>query len=156
MATTTCTGSPQNNNPDDPAPVSRLLTKYVVQDTWDEEDDQELREYLEKLAAEDDMTELAYLNQSDIMELQPKAATVLFVDSKLVQTLLPQPVVVVDTYPEEFQCLYKRRITKTTLRDMQNDDIEYPYFIKRQGNDMEFAHVSFAQRWNTKLWCNKL
>jgi len=124
--------------------------KYVVQDTWNEEEDQELREYLEVLAAakidnnHHQVTSnahfLSYLTKEEILRLtQPNADTVLFVDSSLVQTLLQgHPIIsVIDTYPAVFDHLYKRRITKTILSS--SDEIELPYFIKLQGSEKGFA-----------------
>ena len=116
------------------------MVRYVVQDTWNDEDDQELREYLESVAAEKNSGVVVdYLPEEKILQLQPRADTVLFVDSSLVQKLLQRvegegKLEVTDTYPKEFETLYKRRINKTVLKNDPNDNdddaVEYPYFVK--------------------------
>jgi hypothetical protein len=116
--------------------------KYVVQNTWDEDEDQELRDYLKGLAADNGSQKsnvnLSYLTKEEILQLSPSPDTVMFVDSSLVQTLLQRKAInVIDTYPAVFGHLYKRRITKTTLSSAEKMD--FPYFVKLQGSDKNFA-----------------
>ena len=57
---------------------------FVVQDTWNEEDDVELRDYLESLPQE-----VLYLSAQEILELSNITPhTKLFCDTQLIQELL--------------------------------------------------------------------
>lgn len=112
-------------------------TKFVVQDTWNEEDDQELRDYLEEQS-----NDLSYLSKEDILMLpQPSPDTVLFADSSLVQTILQtenRKDVIIDSYPDAFQHLYKRKIIKTALA-AASIATDFPYFVKLQGSNKDFT-----------------
>lgn len=106
------------------------VQRFVVQDTWDDEDDQELREYL---AASDVPTE--YLTANQICSLQPETATMVFADTALVQRLLGGRGIV-DTYPAALQPFYKRSIRRGLLDELRP---ELPYFVKMTGSDKSFV-----------------
>jgi len=72
---------------------------------------------------------------------QPSPDTVLFADSSVVQTILltqKSKDVVIDSYPDAFQHLYKRQVAKTTLA-AATTAMEFPYFVKLQGSNKDFS-----------------
>lgn len=111
----------------------------IVQDTWDDEDDQELREYLEHL----DGVNVRYMSEEDILQQVPNVDTMIFADSSVVQDLLlkhsTNKTFIVESYPENMNHLYKRKILKTTMKKSNDDDCipALPYFCKLQGSNKD-------------------
>ena len=106
------------------------VKRFVVQDSWEEEDDVELREHLAASGVPTD-----YLPADEILSLQPEASTMVFADTGLVQRLLGGRGVV-DTYPAALQALYKRSIRRGRLDELCP---ELPYFVKKTGSDKSFT-----------------
>lgn len=111
----------------------QAVKHYIIQDSWNEEDDQELREYLEQ---RDDVV-VQYMAEKDILRQIPNKDKMIFADSSVVQHLLRNTGAgIVDSYPEVLNHLYKRRILVTTLKS--GDAIPpLPYFCKLQGSNKD-------------------
>lgn len=90
-----------------------------------------MREYLD----DQDHAPVAYLSAGEIAALRPSAATMLFADSSIVQTLLGGRGVV-DTYPAALRPLCKRNIQMGTLEELRPP---LPFFAKMPGSDKAFA-----------------
>ena len=105
----------------------------IIQDTWNEEDDQELLDYLKKSTS-------AYkaLNRESILALNPLAIEVLFASTGIVQTILPNAEVP-NTYPDCFNSLYHRNIRKIKLCECVN--LTFPFFVKPYDNDKSFMAI---------------
>ena len=103
-------------------------TYIVIQDTWTEEDDQELLEYCKKYNT-------IILSKTDILKLNVNNIKVLFCATKIIQKLLTG-YIIPDTYEKCFFEFYKRNIELKTLNDCYN--IKMPFFVKPSANDKSF------------------
>jgi hypothetical protein len=101
----------------------------IIQDTWSEEDDQELLEYCKKYKTK-------ILSKKEIMELNVLHIDVLFCATKTVQKVL-KTYKCPDTYEKCFQSLYKRHIECITIKECEA--LKLPYFIKPVANDKSFG-----------------
>jgi len=111
----------------------------VIQDTWNNKDDQELLEYCKKYRTK-------ILSKKEIMELDVLHIDVLFCATKIVQKILntykyPDTYETKyrcpDTYEKCFQSLYKRHIECITIKECAT--VKLPYFIKPVANDKSFS-----------------
>jgi hypothetical protein len=106
------------------------IKKFVVQDTWDEEDDQELLKYLRSKGL------LKVLPAESILQCIIESTTMIFADSSLIQCMLG-PNLIIDTYPEALKSLFGRRIEIGELSRL--NETKFPVFVKRVGSDKNFA-----------------
>ena len=108
-------------------------TFTVIQDTWDEEDDVELLEYVSN-----NKITTKYLSDSEILNIRLSDINVLFCDTHIIQKMI-NPKYIPNCYPDIFNSLYNRNIQKIQFKDLY--DIKKPYFVKPYENDKSFeAH----------------
>jgi len=113
-------------------PTMNPPKRFVVQDSWNEEEDQELHHHIGTIQG----ITVDRLSAAEILKLQPRLDTMIFCDSNLVQKLLgAHQSFVIDTYPRELEPLYKRSIRTLRLDQAQP---ELPYFVKLVGNNKDF------------------
>lgn len=108
----------------------------IVQDTWTEEDDQELHEYLKK-------SDIRYeaVDRETIKTLRPMDLEMIFCDTDLMQELLRSHHLYneIETYPESLNKFYNRDIKKIQPKVLlDSSQYPYPYFIKPVSNDKSF------------------
>eukprot|EP01001_Neometanema_parovale_P009870 NODE_6109_length_879_cov_54.403439_g5878_i0.p1 GENE.NODE_6109_length_879_cov_54.403439_g5878_i0~~NODE_6109_length_879_cov_54.403439_g5878_i0.p1 ORF type:complete len:263 (+),score=56.15 NODE_6109_length_879_cov_54.403439_g5878_i0:69-791(+) len=108
--------------------VDGLPAKFIVQDTWDEEDDQELLDFIKQ-----SNVPLETLDEEQLLAVVPDPSVMVFADTAIIQAISKVPVV--DTYPECFQPLYHRNIRVTKLPV----DLPMPYFVKPCGNNKAYG-----------------
>jgi len=123
-----------------------MVDHYTVQETWNEEEDQDLREYLKTLP---DAT-VEYKSAAAFLELQINDDLMLFADSSLEQQLLcaQRPIaLIVESYPPCLDDLYKREIQR---KPIATPNPTLPVFVKLQGSNKEFA--SRIIRTNDEWW----
>lgn len=109
------------NNMDD---FNKLI---IIQDTWDEDDDLELLEYIRN-------KNYKVLSEEKILEMNKEFIYVLFADTKIVQEKINYEI---PTYPKCFESIYKRKIQIEHIRNLTLKDA--PYFIKPYKNDKSFS-----------------
>jgi hypothetical protein len=100
----------------------------VIQNTWTEEDDQELLEYCKKY-------ETVILSKEEILKLNINNIKVLFCATKIIQKMITG-YIVPDTYEKCFSEFYKRNIQLKSLKDCYN--MPMPFFVKPCANDKSF------------------
>ena len=105
----------------------------IIQDTWNEEDDQDLLEYLKK-----EKPNYRALDKKSILALNPLTIEVLFASTAIIQKILPN-VEVPNTYPDCFASLYHRNIKKIKLQECSN--LNFPFFVKPYDNNKSFMAV---------------
>ena len=99
---------------------------HIVQNTWVEEDDQELMTYLKE-----NHLEFKFSSKEAILALtkQDLQTTVLFCDSEVMLELYEKHgVEPLSTYPKAFNHLYKRPIEKLTVKECLARPM--PFFVK--------------------------
>ncbi len=105
-------------------------TFTVIQDTWNEEDDIELLNYVA-----DKNLKTKYLSENEILNTNITNIDVLFCDTDIIQKKIKSELVP-DCYPLQFQTLYNRNIQKIKLKNL--NDIQKPYFVKPFENNKSF------------------
>ena len=105
-------------------------TFTVIQDTWNEEDDIELINYVA-----DKNLKTKYLSENEILNTNITNIDVLFCDTDIIQKKIKSELVP-DCYPLQFQTLYNRNIQKIKLKNL--NDIQKPYFVKPFENNKSF------------------
>ena len=105
----------------------------IIQNTWNEEDDQELLEYLGK-----EKPNYRVLDRESILKLNPLIIEVLFASTDIIQKILPN-VEVPNTYPDCFTSLYHRNIRKIKLQECVN--LNFPFFVKPYDNNKSFMAI---------------
>lgn len=113
----------------------------IIQDTWDEEDDQDLLNYIK-----DSRNNINYkiLSKKEILNFNVKEIDVLFADTSIVQEIIGiNNIKIPKCYPDIFtvkEDYYKREIKVINTRDINN--LKFPYFIKPYNNDKSFeTHI---------------
>lgn len=112
-------------------PFDDVLSSFIVQDTWDDEDDIELLEYLRSLPQS-----VQRLSKDKILKLgnTPTPRTMIFCDSCIIQKLLNAPAhIIVPSYPSELARFYRRKISLSKLG--QVPFVNSSYFVKLAGSD---------------------
>lgn len=91
----------------------------IIQDTWCEYDDEELLEFIK-------LKNISFqqISGKDILKLTT-LPDMLFADTDIIHKLIP---VVIQTYPQEFNSLYKRKIVKIIFKGSNYH--KKPFFIK--------------------------
>lgn len=105
-------------------------TFTVIQDTWNEEDDIELLNYVA-----DKNLKTKYLSENEILNTNITNIDVLFCDTDIIQNKIKSELVP-DCYPLQFNTLYNRNIQKIKLKNL--NDIQKPYFVKPFENNKSF------------------
>lgn len=117
----------------------------IIQNTWNQEDDQELLEFFQSQGKK-----YQVMSGEEILKLNPKSLDVLFADTSIVQRLLGNLYQTVDTYPDCFKTLYKRQIQKRKFVELETIRSEIlkvggkeevvlePFFVKPYTNDKLF------------------
>lgn len=105
-------------------------TFTVIQDTWNEEDDIELLNYVA-----DKNLKTKYLSENEILSTNITNIDVLFCDTDIIQKKIKSELVP-DCYPLQFKTLYNRNIQKIKLENL--NDIQKPYFVKPFENNKSF------------------
>lgn len=108
--------------------------KVVVQDTWCEDDDYELHEYLKSRNIDYQILSSEQIQQS----IDPTTLDILFANTTVIQNILGNRYYAPETYPSHFRIFYHRKIHKSTIRNL----IESPFesvFIKPSGNTKSFT-----------------
>jgi hypothetical protein len=109
--------------------------KILIQDSWDEPEDEELKLYLKESGADITIT-----SSTDIKLYKYSDFDIVFVDTGLVHSML-NTIEFVPTYPICFNTLYHRDIQKKTLQDcIKSKDIS---FIKPINNNKSFEALVF-------------
>jgi len=108
-----------------------VVTKFIVQDTWNEEEDQELLAFIQSTGAA-----LEILPAAAILRAAVEAKTMIFADTGLIQRMLGAGAVI-DSYPDALAALFGRRIHQCTLADSSMPRL--PFFVKKMGSDKDFA-----------------
>lgn len=103
----------------------------VIQNTWADEEDEELLIYFK-----DQNIKYSVLTDSEIYKENPVNIDVLFADTSVIQKYVSSYYNVPDTYPQELDHLYHRKIGK--IKFSQCLSMEKPFFIKPCGNTKEF------------------
>lgn len=102
----------------------------VIQDTWNEEEDQELLDYIEEKGLYVKTLSAENILKEDLMNF-----AVLFADTKIVQQVLPE-YLAPNTYPICFKPYYRRSVKQMSFQDCLT--VPKPFFVKPCGNDKEF------------------
>ena len=102
----------------------------VIQDTWNEEDDIELLNYVA-----DKNLKTKFLSENEILNTNISDIDVLFCDTDIIQKKIKSELVP-DCYPLQFEALYNRDIQKIKLKNLNY--IQKPYFIKPYENNKSF------------------
>ena len=102
----------------------------VIQDTWNEEDDIELLNYVA-----DKNLKTKYLSENEILNTNISNIDVLFCDTDIIQKKIKSELVP-DCYPLQFEALYNRDIQKIKLKNLNY--IQKPYFVKPYENNKSF------------------
>lgn len=109
----------------------------IVQDSWNEDDDQELHEYLKS-----ECLDYKIMSDSNILELDPTSIAIPFCDTAITQKLLGKlkNYKEIDTYPVNLIKFLKRDIKVIKALDMFSREItgDYNYFVKPISNDKNF------------------
>lgn len=100
--------------------------KIVIQDTWNEPEDEELIEYCKK------KYNTIILDEKSILKLNFKLYDCIFADTTIIQTQFKSP----PTYPDCFKSFYKRKIEKQSIDTFLNSTDKK--FIKPVNNDKLF------------------
>ena len=119
-------------------PKSDVLERFVVvQKEWDEEDDQELHDYLRE-----NHPDYRILSKEEILELDPDSVVALFCDTTIFQQYLCENSMNerFETYPVSLEKFYKRDIKTIKATDLTNVNItgDFNYFVKPVTNDKSF------------------
>ena len=102
--------------------------KIVIQDTWTEEDDLELLEYVEK------NHELVTLSEEELLKITDvNEYGCIFCDSVILQQILKNIYTVNQCYPECFAKLYNRNIKVMNSNELYG--LTKPFFVKPYSND---------------------
>jgi len=109
---------------------------WIVQNTWTEQDDQDLHDYLKA-------SNIAYimLDIESIKNKNPKDIGMLFCDTEIMQDLLKKynVYIEIETYPDFFSKFYNRNIIKLKPKELLDSiKFPFPYFIKPIDNDKTF------------------
>ena len=102
----------------------------VIQDTWNEEDDVELLNYVA-----DKNLKIKYLSENEILNTNISNIDVLFCDTDIIQKKIKSELVP-NCYPLQFKPLYNRDIEIIKLKNL--NDIQKPYFVKPYENNKSF------------------
>ena len=113
----------------------------IIQDTWDETEDQELRDYVKEKKYL-----CKYLSKEEILEEPITNIDVLFYDTDIVQEKIKDYYQVPDTYPDFLQEFYKRTINKIKFSELENKS--YPYFAKPTTNNKSFTGLVVSNKYN--------
>ena len=105
-------------------------TFTVIQDTWNEEDDIELLNYVA-----DKNLKTKYLSEKEILNTNITNIDVLFCDTDIIQKKIKSELIP-NCYPLQFKTLYNRNIQKIKLENL--NDIQKPYFVKPFENNKSF------------------
>ena len=87
-------------------------TFTVIQDTWDEEDDVELLDFVSN-----NKITTKYLSDSEILNIRLSDINVLFCDTHIIQKMI-NPKYIPNCYPDIFNSLYNRNIQKIQFKDL--------------------------------------
>lgn len=108
------------------------IISFVIQSTWDDEEDQELLAHVKA-----SKKQLTILDEASIANISPATTRMVFADTLLIQRLFSElDCLIPDTYPPEYNPLFKRIIKKTALSALLPTD--YPVFVKPTGNGKHF------------------
>ena len=107
----------------------------IIQDTWNEEDDIELLDYVTQKNFK-----TKYLSENEILNTNISNIEVLFCDTDIIQKKINQfnkvKSLIPDCYPLEFETLYHRDIQKIKLGNL--NEVQKPYFVKPYENNKSF------------------
>jgi hypothetical protein len=107
----------------------------IIQDTWNEQDDQDLLNYMKN-----NKIEYQTLSRYDILNVNPYDYRVIFADTSIIQKLLDHKLQNYDCYHSVFKDFYKRSIEIVTYHDfIQNPTMDV--FVKPYKNDKSFEAV---------------
>lgn len=101
----------------------------IIQNTWNEEEDQELLDYMKN----NDIS-FEIKDENEILLSNIKSLKVLFADTSITQQLIDYDV---PTYPEWLNSFYNRKIEKVNVNELGLNDC--PYFVKPYYNDKSFS-----------------
>ena len=105
-------------------------TFIVIQDTWNEEDDVDLLDYVSNKNLK-----TKYLSEDEILNTDISSMNVLFCDTDIIQKKIKSKFIPT-CYPNEFSSLYNRNIKKIKFKELES--IKKPFFIKPFQNDKSF------------------
>jgi len=97
------------------------VTRFVIQSSWDEPEDEELHEFVRGTGLPVQLAE-----EDELLAMTPADSTMIFADTSIIQQIV-DPSVVPDTYPDCFQQLYGRKIVKEILVAASSSP---PFFVK--------------------------
>ena len=105
--------------------------KIIIQDTWNEEDDLELLEYVKNnheliILSEEQLLKITNVNDYDCI----------FCDSIIFQQIFKNIYNVYQCYPDCFEKLYNRNIQIINSNELTN--LQKPFFVKPYSNDKTF------------------
>ncbi len=105
----------------------------IIQDTWTEEDDIDLLEYVDK-----NEMHVRFLSGKEILAEKSTDIDVLFADTSIVQEMISKDTPV--CYPDTLSKFYNREIKVLRVKDLAN--VKKPYFVKPYKNNKNFeAHI---------------
>lgn len=105
--------------------------KIIIQDTWKEEDDLELLEYVKK------NHELIILSKEDLLKITNiNDYGCIFCDTAILQQIFFNIYNIFQCYPECFEKLYNRTIQTINSNELYN--LQKPFFVKPYSNDKTF------------------
>nr|QBK87142.1 MAG: protein of unknown function DUF4343 [Marseillevirus LCMAC201] len=111
----------------------------IIQNTWNDDDDEELYEYLDTHHIKYDTK-----TEQEILKLNPYNIEILFCDTNILQELLNTNNIsfeLPNQYPQEFSHIYHRNICKSTFCKSLSTPI--PYFIKPVDQNKLFGGVVY-------------
>ena len=114
-----------------------MLNFIILQDSWNEEDDRELYDYLD---SKDIKYQLMSANEiSNLFINETINVEVIFCDTKIMKDYIIKNHLWLNIrkYPEFFNSVYNRKIKKLTLTEVKNKS--FPYFVKPIDNDKDFG-----------------
>lgn len=107
------------------------VTKFIVQSSWDEPEDEELHDYIKSIGVP-----LEVMDEDRLISMRPTPSAMVFADTSIIQHLVSSDVVS-DTYPDRFASLYRRWISKGPLSKLARSQ-PLPFFVKPAGKHKAF------------------
>lgn len=105
------------------------MSEYIIDATWDGEDDIELHDYL--------ADEATVLSSDDILKLADvQKYQCIFAPTDIIQKLIPTKTI--QSYYPEFSPFYNRDINVMTVKQFNKNNFSHDLFVKPYANDKSF------------------
>ena len=116
----------------------------IIQNTWNEEDDQELLEYLDK--------DITVLSKDEILEIDISKTDVVFADTSVITELFKKNEVDIlkhyPVYPNEFKDMYYRQIHKVLFNKEKKIELFGKFVKPDEANNKAFNGMIINNKWD--------